>query len=252
MNIAIITGASSGLGAEFARAVAEKYKNLDEIWLIARRTEKLQSLADEIPEANIRPISMDLTRKESFKELKKFITEHKAVIRVLVNNAGYCACGRFDEMDDGDIQKMIDLNITALTAVNKVCFPYMKGKGYAVLTCSVSSFAPVIGQAVYSASKAYVLYLGHVLHAEMKKKGINVLTLCPGNMDTEMNVRGGEGEKAGALPYLNVPKLARQTLKRAERGKGFYTPGWFYKGYRVLSKVVPHHVMMTMSGGVFQ
>ena len=252
MNIAIITGASSGLGAEFARAVAEKYKNLDEIWVIARRTEKLHSLAEEIPEANIRPISMDLTDRESFKELRKLLIERKAVIRVLVNNAGYCACGRFDEMEDGAIQKMIDLNITALTAVNKVCFPHMKGKGYVVLTCSVSSFAPVIGQAVYSASKAYVLYLGHALHAEMKKKGINVLTLCPGNMDTEMNVQGGEGEKAGALPYLNIPKLARQTLKRAEMGKGFYTPGWFYKGYRVLSKVIPHHVMMTMSGGVFQ
>ena len=252
MDIAIITGASSGLGAEFARAVAKQYDDLDEIWVIARRAEKLQNLADEMPEANICPVSMDLTDRDSFAKLRSILEEKKATVRVLVNNAGYCTCGRFDEMDDDAIRKMIDLNITALTAVNKVCFPYMKEKGYVVLTCSVSSFTPVIGQAVYSASKAYVLYLGHALHAEMKKKGINVLTLCPGNMDTEMNVRGGEGEKAGALPYLNVPELARQTLKRAESGKGFYTPGWFYKGYRVLSKIVPHHVMMTMSGGVFQ
>lgn len=252
MNIAIITGASSGLGAEFTKAVEERYRNLNEIWVISRRTERLQELAAKYPDSHIRPFSMDLTNNAAFEELSDLLSAEKPTVRVLVNNAGYCQCGRFDQMEPKAIRKMIDLNISALTAVNQICFPFMKEKSFVVLTCSVSAFVPLMGQAVYSASKAYVMYLGQALHGEMKKRGINVLTLCPGNMDTEMNVRGDKkNEKAGPLPYLNIPNLARETLKRAEAGKGFYTPVFFYKGYRVVSKIVPHYLMMQMTGGVF-
>lgn len=122
---------------------------------------------------------------------------------------------------------------------------------YAVLVGSVSSFVSVACQAVYSAAKAYVRFHGQALRTELKKRGINVLVLSPGNMGTEMNTRGGEGEKAGSPPYLNVSKIARNSLDRASRGFSFYTPGWFFKGYRIVSKIVPHSIMVRATEGFF-
>ncbi len=250
MNIAVITGASSGLGAEFTRAVAEQ-NDVDEIWVVARRKERLEELAKECAPAHVRPVPMDLTDRKSFTELKKMLEEERANIQILINNAGYCSCGLFEDMSEKDIDMMIDLDIKAMTLVNRVCIPYMNKGSYAVIVGSVSSFVPVVGQAVYSAAKAYARFHGQALRAELKKKGINVMVLSPGNMDTEMNVRGGDGEKAGRLPYLSLKKITRTSLKQASAGKGFYTPGWFYKGYRIVSKIVPHAMMIKATEGMF-
>lgn len=250
MKIAVITGASSGLGAEFTRAVAEQ-GGVDEIWIIARRQERLEALARECAPARVRPLPMDLTDRTSFDKLKNLLEEEQASIQILVNDAGYCGCGSFKDMPQKNIEMMIDLDITAMTLVNKVCIPFMGKGSYAVLVGSVSSFVPVINQAVYSAGKAYVRFLGQALHVELKQNGINFLVFSPGNMNTEMNVKGGEGEKAGKLPYLDLKKITRTSLKRASSGKGFYTPGLFYKAYRVVSKIVPHAVMTRATDGIF-
>ena len=247
MNIAIITGASSGLGTEFVRAAAERYRMLEEIWVIARRTERLQKLAEEIPEAHIRPLPLDLTDKEDLAALKGLLELEKPVVQMLINNAGCYSGGLFDETESDALQRMIDLNITALTAVSKICCPYMKEKSFEVMTASISSFSPGPAFAVYNATKAYVAYLGRALHMERKKKGINVLTLCPGRMDTELFL--GETINADRLPALNVSRVAKKTLRKAEAGKSVYTPGWFYKGYRLICKIVPRQVLMKISGG---
>ena len=250
MKIAVITGASSGLGAEFTRAVAEQ-GGVDEIWIIARRQERLETLARECAPAHVRPLPMDLTDRTSFDKLKSLLEEEQASIQILINDAGYCGCGNFKDMPQKEIETMIDLDITAMTLVNRVCIPFMRKGSYAVLVGSVSSFVPVINQAVYSAAKAYVRFLGQALHAELKKNGINFLVLSPGNMNTEMNVKGGEGEKAGKLPYLDLKRITRTSLRRASEGKGFYTPGWFYKGYRVVSKIIPHAILIKATDGIF-
>lgn len=252
MKIAVITGASSGLGAEFTKMIYKNYEDrLDEIWIIARRMNKLEQLANELFNTKVRALALDLTDLSSFTTLKKMFDEQNVQINMLINNAGYCGCGRFDEMSDQSIYTMIDLNMTALTMMNKCCFPYMKKGSFVILTCSVSSFVPVIDQAVYSASKAYVRFLGQSLHEEMKKKGVNVLTFCPGNMDTEMNVKGSDQAKVSNLPYLDLKKLTDRALKKAEAGKGSYTPGWFYKGYRLVSKIIPHALLIKATDGMF-
>ncbi len=250
MNIAVITGASSGLGAEFTRAIAEA-NSVDEIWVIARRKERLEELANELHPAVVRPLAMDLTNRNSIAALKQKLAEEYACVRILINNAGYCRCGKFEEMTEEEIEKMIDLDITAMTLVNRICIPFMTKGSYAILVGSVSSFTPVIGQAVYSAAKAYVSFHGQILHAELKKQGINVMVLSPGNMNTEMNVRGGEGEKAGCLPYLDLKKITRAALKKAASGKRYDTPGCFYKGYRFLSKPIPHSLLIKTTDGLF-
>ena len=154
-------------------------------------------------------------------------------------------------MPEREIETMIDLDVMGMTLLNKTALPFMDGGSYAVLVGSVSSFVPVASQAVYSAAKAYVRFHGQALRAELKKRGINVLVLSPGNMDTEMNVRDGEGEKAGSLPYLIVSKIARNSLDRESRGCCFYTPGWFFKGHRIVSKIVPHSIMVRATEGFF-
>ena len=143
MNIAIITGASSGLGPEFVRAAAKRYKTLDEIWVIARRADRLEKLKEELPEAHLRPLALDLTVQEDLEKLKGLLAEEKPSVRLLLNNAGCYSGGLFDETDSGALQRMIDLNITALTAVSKICFPYMQEKSYEVIIFASESTATV-------------------------------------------------------------------------------------------------------------
>lgn len=243
-KIAIITGASSGLGVKFAEKVTQRYGTLDEIWIIARRKERLEQFAETHKEVNIRPIALDLTKETQLDELAALLEKEKPNIKVLINNAGYCKCGAFAEMDSAESDKMIMLNILAFTRINHLCLPYMHKGSYAILTCSVSSFTPIPYQAVYAASKAYVRFLGYALHREVAGRGVNILTLCPGNMDTEMNVKGDSGKsKYDFLPYLNLDKLTEKCLAKAENGCGFYTPGLFYKLYRLMCGIVPPAIM---------
>ena len=246
MNIAVVTGASSGLGAEFARAVAEKHPELDEIWLIARRREKMEQLIAKLPYKHFRIFSLDLGKNEAYGELEAILYNEKPAIRILINNAGYEKSGIFAEMEETDIQTMLSVNVKGLTMVQRLCASYMHGGSYAVLTCSVSSFTPVPHQAVYSATKKYVYFFGKALRDEFRGQGINVLLLCPGNMDTEMNPKGQgrQSQQINRLPFLNLKKLAKKSLVLAESGKAVYTPGIFYKGYRFVRKVFPSALML--------
>lgn len=246
MNIAIVTGASSGLGAEFSRAVAERHSELDEIWLIARRRERMEQLITALPYPHFRILPLDLGSDEAYRALESILQSETPNIRILINNAGYEKSGTFAEMAQSDIYTMLSVNVKGLTMVQRVCMPYMHNGSCCVLTCSVSSFTPVPHQAVYSATKKYVYFFGKALRDELREQGINVLLLCPGNMDTEMNPKGQgrQSRQINRLPFLDLKKLTRASLARAESGKAVYTPGAFYKGYRIVSKVFPSALML--------
>lgn len=250
MRIAVITGASSGLGVEYANAVIERYRDLNEIWLVARRKERLEKFAFKHTEIKIRPVTLDLAKNDSYDELDQLLEQEKPDIFILINNAGYEKISRLDQMDKSDIIGMIDLNVKGFTMVDRVCFPYMCEGGFVIHTSSASAFCPLPAQAVYSASKRYIKFISRALREEMRKKGVNVLALCPGNMDTEMNPIGGnsQGEKAGKLPFLNMKAIAIKSLDKASRGKAIYTPGGFYKFYRLISKILPSSVMIKIAG----
>lgn len=241
MNIAVITGASSGLGVEYAKTVIELYPNLDEIWLVARRKERLEKFASENPTVKIRPVVLDLSKDESYDELEMLLDKEKANIEVLVNNAGFEKTGVLKTMDKNNVLSMIDLNVKGFTMINRVCLPFMKKGSIDIMTCSISSFSPVPKQAVYSASKAYVRYLSRAIREEVKDEGINILAMCPGNMDTEMNPKGGtsQSDKVDRLPFLDMKVITRKSIKKAKQGKAIYTPGGLYKLYRLASKILP-------------
>lgn len=252
-KIAIITGASSGLGKEFLKALLPDSAEFDEIWIIARRLEKLTEAAAECGAASdrIKPIPLDLTRYESYEELNGLLQTEKADVRVLINNAGCGVLGNVADMPaDGQIA-MTDLNVRALTAVASIVLKYMHAGSYIINTCSIASFAPNPRMTVYSSTKAYVLSFTKGLHVELKPKGINVLAVCPSPMRTEFldiaGISGGKSKAFETLPYCDPRMVARNAIKHAKKGSCVYTPRLFYKFYRILAKILPHNLVMKMS-----
>lgn len=249
-KIAIVTGASSGLGRQFVRAVVERYSHVDEVWIMARRKELLQEIAAGYPNRRIKPIAMDLTKESAYSDFGKLLEAEKPDVRLLVSNAGLAKHGLFDSLTVDDILSMDKLNVCAVSVLSRICLDYM-GKGSCmVITSSTSSFVPNVNQAVYSSTKAFATSFGRAIREEWKPRGIKVCVLCPGNMDTEMNSRKEEMEKKSPLshyPYLDTYKVAVNTLRKAENGVGIYTPGWFYKMYRVVSKIVPESIMIRIA-----
>lgn len=241
MKTAVITGASSGLGVRFLDAVAERHSDLDEIWILARRKDRLEKLKNKYPTKKIVPIVADLADDAEYLKLKKLLADRNPDIRVLINNAGYEKSGPFSEMDENALINMINVNIKGLTMVQRLCLPYMKRGSYTVMTCSVSAFAPIPNQAVYSASKKYVYFLGKALREESKDKGVNILLLCPGNMNTEMNPQGQgkQSQKINGLPFLDMKAITREALAKAESGKSVYTMGLVYKLFHLGSYLAP-------------
>lgn len=253
-KIAIITGASSGLGKEFLKALLPKSGGLDEIWIIARRLDRLTEYAAEYAEytsAEIKPISLDLTNIASFDELDGMLKTAEADVRVLINNAGCGVLGNVDEMPAAGQIRMVDLNVRALTAVAAIVVKYMSRGSYMINTCSIASFAPNPRMTVYSSTKAYVLSFTKGLHAELKPKGINALAVCPGPMRTEFldvaGISGGKSKTFETLPYCDPESVAVHAVKSAQKGKCVYTPKAFFKFYRVLAKILPHNLVMKIS-----
>lgn len=255
MKIAILTGASAGLGKEYFRALNETRTDLDEIWMIARRTESMQIIADEYPEKRVRLLSLDLTEKESFRTLERILAEEKPSVRLLISNAG---CGRLGNVIDENWEDQIrqtELNVTALTAVTNLCLKYMptkaeKGeiKPAIIQVCSIASFCPNPRMTVYSSTKAYVLSYAKSLGFELKGTDIHVLCVCPGPMDTEFlgvaGIRKGSSPTFDTLPRTNPQMVARRSLAIAQKRGGIWTPRAFFKFYRVLAKLIPHGLML--------
>lgn len=247
MKTAIITGASSGLGKEFLYALAEKFSDIEEIWLIARRKDRLEELALELSDRKIVPVGLDLTDMESFSTLKALFEEKQPQIDVLINNAGFGTLGDFADATLESQGGMIDLNVRALTEMTLVALPYMQAGSFIVNTCSIASFAPSPRMAVYSSTKAYVLSFSKALREELKKRKINVVAVCPGPMATEfLDIAKitGNSKTFELLPYCDPKKVARKGLEAGKRGKAVYTPRAFYKLERVLAKLLPHSFVM--------
>ncbi len=183
MNIAIITGASSGMGREFVTAM-DKAFTFDEIWVIARRQERLEELRP-LCRAAIRPLPLDLLDRTSFDALDALLKEHKPTVQVLVNAAGFGLFGTFSEMDRDTQLDIISLNASALTAVTHLCLPYMAEGGHIVNLASNSSWQPVPYINVYGASKAYVMSFSRALGMELRHRHIHVMAVAPGWIKTE-------------------------------------------------------------------
>jgi len=212
MRIAIITGASSGMGRELALQISEK-EHFDEIWVIARREEALAKLKEEI-KTTVRPIALDLTKAESFQEYETLLQKENPEVTFLANVAGFGKFGRYDEVPLQDCMDMIDLNCKALVAITQLTLPYMK-KGSRILQLdSLSAFQPVPYLNVYGSTKSFVLSYSRALNRELKTSGIRVMSVNPGWVKTEF-FEHAEKSSSDAVTYFNVMYEAKDVIRTA-------------------------------------
>ena len=245
-KIALITGASSGIGKEFTVQISKRYQKLDEIWLIARRKERLALLEKEIS-IPIKIIELDLTKQEGMRSIKELLYKEQPQIRFLINCAGFGKVGEVTRMKEEEQLDMIRLNCIALTFLSKECIKYMKGGSHIVNMGSIASFFPVFHFAVYAATKAYVLSFSRALRFELNKRDISVTTVCPGPVNTEFfHVAEKTGYSAWYKDcFLAQPqKVVAKALDDIKRGRELS----IYKGeiytLRVFSKLFPHRFML--------
>ncbi len=250
MKIAIITGASSGLGAEFALEVMKQRQAIDEIWLIARRADKLEEIAKKL-NGKAKTIPLDITVPECQAEYVKLLKQNNADVKLLINNAGYGKLGNFDSLTPDDNGGMVRLNCEALTVITSLTLPFMSEESEIINSCSIASFAPNTRMAVYCSTKAYVMSLSRALRVELKPRKINCLAACPGPMDTEfLNIAGiskGASHTFDTLPRVNPNTMAKKSLIASKKGKSVYTNRIFFKFYRLLAKILPHSIIMKMA-----
>ena len=182
-KIAVVTGASSGMGRDFVLAVDREFRP-QEIWVIARREDRLQALQEQV-QAAIVPLAMDLSRDESFRRYREALEQEQPEIVALVNAAGYGKFTPFTEMDLSSQLGIVELNDRALTAMCHMSLPYMHPGSKIINLGSNSAWQPVPYMSVYGASKAYVLSFSRALGRELKTRDIQVLCVCPGWVKTE-------------------------------------------------------------------
>ena len=248
MKIAIVTGASSGMGREFVRQLAG-YVTVDEVWAIARRADALAELSAECPYP-VRPISLDLCENDSFDTFAALLEQEKPDVRLLVNAAGFGKFGRFDKVNLVDECKMIELNCTALVKMTRLTVPYM-GKGSHILQLdSLSAFQPVPYITTYGATKAFVLSYSRAMNRELKAQGIRCMAMNPGWVKTEFfnhafQTNGSEVQYFNRLyEAKDVVATGLKDLYRTKKDVSIH--GLPVKAQVLLVKLVPHSMVMNI------
>ena len=250
MKTAIITGASAGLGREFALQTLQQFPDIECFWLVARRAERLEALAKELAPKTVKCLALDLCKEEDLNNLEQQLAAEKPQIDLLINNSGCGYLGNLGEMETCTQTRIVDLNIRALTAVTNMVLPYVIRGGKLVFVSSIASFCPNPRMTVYSSSKAYVSAFAAGLREEVAARGIAVTVTCPGPMKTEfLDIGGisGNSKTFETLPYCDPVKVVSGTLRAAKAGRGVYTPRFFYKFYRVLAKLLPQRLMIKLA-----
>ena len=208
MNIAIITGASSGMGMEFARQIDSRLCRTDEIWLLARRREPMDELAGCM-QTRTRTVVIDITDEKELKQFAEVLAISAPKITMLANCAGTGRHGLFSGQGDEEISEMLRLNIMALTKLTRICLPYMRKGSKIVQFASGAAFMPQAEFAVYAASKAYVYSFSRALSKELKGRGISVTTVCPGPVDTPFLKQAyGDVSRMGRLKQMTTKSAA--------------------------------------------
>lgn len=248
-KVAIITGASSGLGKQFVLQIAKSHGFLDEIWVVARRSDRLLELGVLVSNIVIRPIPLDLSKKESAVRIKRILAEEKAKVYVLVNGSGLGAAGKFDRQSEEMLDEMLKVNCLALTRVTRAVLPYMPKKARIIQIASSAAFAPQPGFAVYAATKSYVLNFSLALRQELKKRRIIVTAVCPGPVNTEffdIAYQKKEMKLYKKLVMAKPEKVVKKALKDVKKGKAVSVYGISMKAVRILCKLLPNSLIVKL------
>jgi short-subunit dehydrogenase len=247
--VAVITGASSGIGAALARVFATHGHDLA---VVGRRQPLLNALADEIAaRGKARPlvIAMDLTRVDSPVRIGHELGARGLEPAYIVNNAGYGLVGRAAELDRGEQLAMIDLNVRALTDFSLAFLDSLeRRKGGILNVASVAGFLPGPGMAVYYATKAYVISFSEALHHELKPKGVRVTVLCPGPVPTEFQARAGINQEVfPPLLTRSAERVARDGYRGLKEGRRMVVPGSANQVVTAFLPMLPHGLLLALA-----
>lgn len=245
-NIVIITGASSGMGREFAIQLDDLLHKTDEIWLIARRKERLEELSKKL-KLPTKVIAMDVTKEEEMLAFQKQLEAEQPAIRMLINCAGFGLMGKFHEIEIEEQIGMLRVNCEALTRMTWYCIPYMKKNSRIIQLASSAGFFPQKYFAIYAASKAYVLNFSRALREELKKKAIWVTAVCPGPVETEFFDIAEKYEATLAVKKMTMvspQKVVRTALRDARDKKAMSVCSAPIKAFRVVTKMIPDQIIL--------
>ena len=247
-KVALVTGASAGLGVDFARQLSKRGHRLV---LVARRKERLDELAREL--GNARAVALDLSRKDAAVKLLADLEANGEIVDVLVNNAGFGLIGRFAELDAKRERQMIDLNVATLTDLCRAVAPGMiKRKSGAILNvASTAAFQPGPKMAIYFATKAFVLSLSEALHEELKPHGVKVSCLCPGPTRTEFgDVAGFGGNGVFDRVAMESAEVVRIGLQALDKNKAVAIAGFVNKVGALSTRFAPRSVVRKIAGAI--
>ncbi len=246
MKIAVITGASSGMGREMVLQLSDHFPGFDEMWVIARREDRLRELAAQCP-VRLRCFSLDLAKEEDLQVLQEALRTHRPDVKYLVNAAGYGKIGPVGSLARGDESGMVRVNCESLIAVTHLVLPYMAHNSRILMFASAAAFLPQPDFAVYAATKSFVLSYSRALNEELRDRDIAVTAVCPGPVKTEFF---DIAETTGEIPLYKMLVMAspRRVVRRAiqdsivKRDVSVY--GLTMKAFHLLAKVLPHRLLL--------
>ena len=247
-GVALVTGASAGLGVEFARQLGKRGHRLV---LVARRKDRLDELAAEL--GNARAIALDLSHAGSTAALIADVAAGGEHIELLVNNAGFGLKGRVADMDTARLREMVDLNVASLTELCRTVAPGMieRRSGAILNVASTAAFQSGPNMAVYFATKAYVLSFTEALHEELKPHGIKVTALCPGPTKTEFGAVAGFGENGAFDRYsADATSVVRAGLEALDKNRAVVVPGWLNKVGATSTRFVPRSLVRKIAAAI--
>lgn len=236
--IGIVTGASSGIGAEFCRALDSK--GLECIWLIARRADRLEELSESLA-TPCRVITEDLSTSEGIGKVTHAVEDERPVISFLINCAGFGRFGKTWEVSSEDTSSMVSVNITALVEITRACIPFMRSGSSVIEVCSASAYMPLPELNVYSATKAFVRNFCDALRIELKGTGISVLEVSPGWVETDFIQLSVSGERVPERVFKHTvtkEDVVEQAMDALRKGRRRSVCG----GYNKLQVFVCRHL----------
>lgn len=248
-KLAVITGASSGIGKAFAKELAGKYKLL----LVARNLDRLNQLKNDLP-GEVETLSCDLSDLEELRTLEARL-ENAKDLALLVNNAGFGTISSFARENRETVSAMIDTNVRALTRLTHAALtPMLKNRSGAIIQlASVAGLIPTPFSAVYGAGKAYVAQFSRDLHEELKDEGVYVQALCPGLTHTEFHARGEID--TGAMPefmWMSPEQVVAESLAGMKSGKAMVIPGLMNRPIGLLSDFVPDSILAPVVSSIMK
>ena len=245
-RVAVITGASSGMGREFANLIDRELTCIDEIWLIARRRDRLEEVRDEIHKPSL-IICSDVSEDSFADYYRKMLKQERAGIKLLINCAGYGIIGSVAETGYDVSVGMVKTNCEGLTTVTQLSLPYMLEKSRIINLASSAAFLPQPDFAIYAASKSYVLSFSRALNVELRERNIFVTAVCPGPVATEFFRIAEDGHKrAWFKDYFMADcySVVKQALEDSMARKELSIYGTAMKILYILSKIIPHRIIL--------